>query len=101
MNPPYRTITPRKLEGHIGVRRAIFLFKRNWGNRNYTLGRIDFNSDGEICLEVGMRGKLIRLQHRDTIRLFRNGKGFNSIRDYIFIDDSDWEFYLLVSEDSF
>ena len=88
----YRTIGPMQLENRIGRRAAMFFqSKRHRENRIYTVGDIDYNSDGVLCLRADGEGhgELIEIQHGDAIRIRANGKGFNSIREYIFIDDSD------------
>ncbi|MEK6825226.1 MAG: hypothetical protein AABY00_00390 [Nanoarchaeota archaeon] len=85
----YRTIGPRGIEERLGHRAAMFLFRRNRDNRSYTLGVIDFNQDGDPCLRADRYGEKIPLVHGDVIRIKIKGKGLNSIRDYVYLDESD------------
>ena len=88
----YKTISPVALEDHIGDRAAMFFMRYcKPRDRKYTAGRINYNSDGELCLRAGSSHEMIRIEHGDAIRIKATGKnhGSNMIRDYIFIDDSD------------
>ncbi len=85
----YRIISLAGLENHYGDRAAMFLSSRNRNNRKHTFGRIDIDSDEEWCLRADGYGEKIKIQHGDAIRIKMNGRGENSIRNYIFIDESD------------
>ena len=85
----YRTIGPLGLERNLGVRAAMFFSRRNLGTRRYTIGKIDIDKEGDFCLRTNRYGTMVKIEHGDAIRLKIAGRGFNLIRNYIFIDDSD------------
>ena len=66
----------------------MFLFIRNRENRKYSLGRIDYDNDGDLCLKADRCGEKIKIEHGDVIRIRASGNG-HAIRNYVFIDDSD------------
>jgi len=87
---PYVQIGPSGLEKRLGVRAGI-LRNKTKGKRYSATGPIDYNAEGEMCLSATINGHLAKvpIRHGDLIRIRCNGRGDNSIRDYIFIDESD------------
>ncbi len=67
----------------------MFIFRRNRSNRRYTLGRVSLDKEGDPCLKADRYGEKIKIEHGDVIRVRTKGRGFNSIRDYLYIDESD------------
>lgn len=87
----YKKITEAGLERNIGKRAAMFLEDEkslNRDNRVYSVGVIDYNSNGDLCLRADGEGhnELIEIINGDFIRLSRKGNGGNQVRDYFFVE---------------
>lgn len=80
---PYRSIGPSALENHWG-KQAALISPQCW-----TAGRIDFNTEGVLCLRAHVRRELIEVGHGHSLSIKIREEDSNSYREYIFIDASD------------
>ncbi len=82
----YKKITEAGLENNLGVGAAMFFSIKNRNNRPYSVGVIDYNSNGDLCLRADGEGhnELIEIINGDILKLRQKVNGKIQVRHYVF-----------------